>query len=424
MLVPLAQSSPYGKYLKSIGYGSNLYRAGSGPEWVNASDAYDALIASINAVYEDVIYGNGMINANKHPTEHHLFDNPFRVVDGPCYAFLIHGKGPAIGGQGEIFNANDATVTSSNIVIENNVIENMKCWNNEVPALIGPCGNHGCIANDPRGSVFQTVKTFDAANPHFALGADGNYNGNVVSDMQVLVAKAILDGTLDSIPSRQTKPNSIDENIITWAEGGGSLNAQWVCNGDSMHHVVKGIILIRVEDTMGFDIENNVIRNVTNLSVGPFSPCSDYHAGTSSENTNEYQAGNIRAVSVAAVRGHGDGTNSQIANNVIEGAESAVADVIIGIDVQGDSSGVSVSGNSVDLSPSVSADDGSDQYIAARIRESVGGLVHFDEDNDFDEEAQALNNRLGRPNLATAHAHISGNIEWKFGSHPGGCPAV
>ena len=203
---------------------------------MKASDAYAALITSISNVYDDVINGNGQIDETKHPEEYHLFHNPKSVVDGPAYAFLVHGKGPAVGGQGEIFNEADETTTSSNIVIKNNKINNIKGWNNEVPALFGECGNHGCIVNDARGSVFQTVKTFDSENPFLAMDANGRYQGNVVADMQMIVAQAILDGTLTDAPSRQVGPNSIGSDIISWAKDGTVLTPQLVCNGDSMHH--------------------------------------------------------------------------------------------------------------------------------------------------------------------------------------------
>ena len=54
-------------------------------ENVTAATLHDALLQSINAVYDDVINGDGLIDPDQHPTEFELFDNPFRVVDGPWY---------------------------------------------------------------------------------------------------------------------------------------------------------------------------------------------------------------------------------------------------------------------------------------------------------------------------------------------------
>ena len=332
---------PYGKYLKDMNYS---LKDSSGAVWKTAEQAYDDLIVSINNVYEDVIYNGGTINSDTHPVEHHLFDNPHRVVDGPCYALLVHGKGPAVGGLGEVFNENDPTTTSSNIVIEDNIINDIKCWNNEVPALLGGCGNHGCIQNDPRGAVFQTVKTF-GDDQYLSIDADGKYISNVVADMQLIVSSAILDGTLVNMPARQIGPNSITQDLIDWATSGNAMTPKYVCNGDSMHHVVKGIMAIRVEDSEGISITGNIVGNVENLSFPPFDNCYDYHIGNSIENVDQQQLGDVRAVSAAADRGTSNKLSS-IKKNVIVGITSSDnANTIVGIDIQGDTKGVAVTLN-------------------------------------------------------------------------------
>jgi hypothetical protein len=48
------------------------------------------------------------------------------------YAFLVHGRGPAVGDFAFELSTN-SSLTSSNVVIKNNVIENIQCWTNEVP---------------------------------------------------------------------------------------------------------------------------------------------------------------------------------------------------------------------------------------------------------------------------------------------------
>ena len=70
--------SPYGKVLKDLGYSMTLRG-----QTTTAAHLYDSLIASINVVYDDVVNWKGRINRRSHPTEHHLFDNPFKVIDGP-----------------------------------------------------------------------------------------------------------------------------------------------------------------------------------------------------------------------------------------------------------------------------------------------------------------------------------------------------
>lgn len=54
---------------------------------VKANEVLKDLIKSIKNVYSDVSK-KGFIDKDKHPEEFHLFDNPHKVVDGPCYGFL------------------------------------------------------------------------------------------------------------------------------------------------------------------------------------------------------------------------------------------------------------------------------------------------------------------------------------------------
>lgn len=188
-----------------------------------------------------------------------------------------------------------------------------------------------------------------------------------------------------------------------------------------MHHVVKGIIVIRLEDTEGFNIMDNSITNIENLSVAPFTDCTFYHIGASSENLSESQAGNVRMISVAAVRGF-DSTNkeSEIKMNFIDSnCVSEVGNVIIGIDVQGDSKNTEVTMNAIDLKHNVFRDP-DDQYVAIRVREvaddsvDVGGNICL-------QETQILNSNSFRGherNLKIVHPHLSGDIEWRVG----GCP--
>ena len=457
---------PYAKYLKYINYS---LKDENGTIWKTAEQAYDHLIASINNVYEDVIYNGGTIDSVTHPIEHHLFDNPHRVVDGPCYAILVHGKGPAVGGQGEIFNEIDPTTTSSNIVIQDNIINGIKCWNNEVPALFGECGHHGCIQNDPRGAVFQTVKSFDSFDSYLSINAAGEYIGNVVADMQLIVASAILDGTLSDMPARQIGPNSINQDLIDWATNGGSITPQYVCNGDSMHHVVKGISVVRVEDSEGYDISGNIITNIENLSGPAYPNCHDFHIGASIENVDEQQGGNVRAIAVAATRGY---TNQEsiIKNNYVGSISSAHADIVVGIDIQGDSQSVKVTLNKVDLQdtdnilttteeaalegleedePTVNAlrsalradikealamvdleeaqnifdlklAESGVNCVALRIRENASEVT--ENNNIFLQPVETLNKALFRGRARSLshapHPHVSGDIEWSYG----GCP--
>jgi hypothetical protein len=51
---------------------------------------------------------------------------------------VVHGRGPAVGDQGFVFNENNTT-TSSNILIKDNKINNIKCWTKEIPCKFCRC---------------------------------------------------------------------------------------------------------------------------------------------------------------------------------------------------------------------------------------------------------------------------------------------
>ena len=123
-------------------------------EETTATEVYNALISSIANVYRDVMT-TGFIDEYAHRDEYKLFNNPHRVVDGPCYAFLVHGKGPAVGGVGFAMTR-DMDAASTNVNIANNNIENVVCFTNEVPASVVD----GIVQNDARGAIVQLVNTF------------------------------------------------------------------------------------------------------------------------------------------------------------------------------------------------------------------------------------------------------------------------
>lgn len=111
---------------------------------------------------------------------------------------------------------------------------------------------NGQIQNDVRGSIFQLVDTVDKGN--MAIDEDGTYKGNVLSDMQIMVSKAIKAGVLVNSDLLQTDVDTIHPSIVQWAESGTTtFSPAYRCNGDSMHHVTKGMVVIRIDGTQGFE---------------------------------------------------------------------------------------------------------------------------------------------------------------------------
>ena len=94
----------------------------------------------------------------------------------------------------------------------------------------------GAVQNDARGAVFQWVDTVTGKG--IALNDDGTYKGNVVADMQIMVAKAIQDGVLTNTDLLQTGVNTLAPSVVEWAEDPSlTFDPKYRCNADSMHHV-------------------------------------------------------------------------------------------------------------------------------------------------------------------------------------------
>lgn len=279
------------------------------------------------------------------------------------------------------------------------------------------------VVNDARGAVFQLIRSSD--NAPIAINEDGTYRGNIVADMQIMVAKAIMDGTIQDSPQLQTVVNSLDATIIDWASSSDAIyEPQYRCNGDSMHHVVKGITVIRVEDAVGFRIEGNSIKTVSNLSPPPFQDCYDYHKGANIENADDeaslQQSTNIRVISVSAVTGFNQEL-STIAGNDVRDISSDNALAIVGIDVQGKSDSISIVENFINLKASVFGDP-DDEYVALRLRKYSDGFDNniYVDSNKFFQEPQTLA-VTNTQSSGCPYSSKNGEKEWKVGGSPG-CP--
>ena len=81
------QIRPFLKYLKETQPSYTMLLGGAVK---TVEEVYDALVSSIASVYKDVKEYGAIQEEN---VNYELFHNPERIIDGPCYAFLVHGKG-------------------------------------------------------------------------------------------------------------------------------------------------------------------------------------------------------------------------------------------------------------------------------------------------------------------------------------------
>ena len=98
--------------------------------------------------------------------------------------------------------------------------------------------------------------------------------------------------------------------------------------------------MIRIEDTKGFNIRGNVMKDMLVTGGAPYNFCTDFHKGAGIDAGDDRELANLRGISVAAVSGYEDdifqgNDASIISQNQLTNFTSEFAIDIVGIDIQG-----------------------------------------------------------------------------------------
>jgi hypothetical protein len=117
----------------------------------------------------------------------------------------------------------------------------------------------------------------------------------------------------------------------------GEVGVTYLCNGDSMFHVDKGVIAFKMDAALGVRLTNTSVSGLTNLGSEGSSLCGDYLHGTS------HPAATLPGYGGSMVRGYTfAGTqNAFIVNASASGLQSE-AGTAIGFDVLTDSSDIRI----------------------------------------------------------------------------------
>ena len=284
-------------------------------------DIQTKLCDSLNAVHSDVLL-KGRISYTKHPKEFHLFHNRNGVVDGNCYSFLFNHEGNAVGG----FSKGHVVGRSSDIRLSDVRVKRAIGNIIEVPAL----KSYGKQVIDPVGAVFQ-IRNKTKCGKLITIDKHERYLGNVVSNAQAIVAKAIHHGI--HFGHLDVSRNNITPHIVEWIESFSKLNhfhtEGYFCNGDAMFHVNKGVNVFRFDSTDDIQIDNCKIEKAMNLgNCGNCDLCY-YNQNEKSHpdaTLSGYNGANLRGFSFADV------TNFQLWNCSIDYLESK-AGTVVGFDV-------------------------------------------------------------------------------------------
>lgn len=248
---------------------------------------------TINNVHKDIIVnpnivdGRAQINKLTHSAEYAVFANPLGVVDGNSYSYLVNTLGVAVLGfpskpDGKI------KIPAENVVLVDVHVNDQQAFINEVVAL-----NQSGPVIDPVGAVFQTRNLHpDTSQPVTISSLDDSqarYTGNVIANAQAFVAKAFLAGEFEGSRLDLSRLN-ITAEVLKWIEaspGHETLDSivpdesGYLCNGDSMFHVNKGVIAFKMDAAKNMVLKKTSVNTLENLGDEGSSVCGDYSIGKS-----------------------------------------------------------------------------------------------------------------------------------------------
>ena len=189
-----------------------------------------------------------------------IFRNKQLLGDGAVYGLVLNQNGVVIG---PFLKKRVKDKGNCNIILKNITIKNIHSKPQEIIGLSKNSNNKksysGKVMTGPFGDVFDIL---------FNTDLDCNYNPNLLSDAQLLIAKN------DNINKTNTGTTSISQKIIDWVEGKKTLVEAieqdiptfFVFGGDSMAHSMKGNIGLFISGGKDFYMDNISIEDIKNFS--------------------------------------------------------------------------------------------------------------------------------------------------------------
>ncbi|QNJ24695.1 hypothetical protein SynSYN20_00336 [Synechococcus sp. SYN20] len=244
-------------------------------------DIQKSLRDAINSVYDDIIVeGDNRIDQTSQ--YHQLFSNSTGLVEANSYGYLVGAVGVQVNGF-PVSPEDGFQSPSKDVTIKNTHVLSLKSHIIEVPVLsnaedgqeypvIDPIGAAFQLRNNQNG-VYSTLISQDGQSLNASADTtdvlNASYNGNVVADAQLILAKAIHQHQNNhelwfENSFLDISRNSIGIDIIDWAESaeplsqlresldvdGGEDNG-WIYNVDNMVHVNKGTIGFKLDALTG-----------------------------------------------------------------------------------------------------------------------------------------------------------------------------
>mmetsp|Transcript_30013 Transcript_30013/g.36584 ORF Transcript_30013/g.36584 Transcript_30013/m.36584 type:complete len:693 (-) Transcript_30013:6-2084(-) len=342
----------YVKALHEKGVGTELAVAGVQKTAANIRTELEDAIVN---VYEDIVINDReTIDSSEHPDEYAIFHNAKKVVDGNAYGFLTNSLGVAVNGFPWTKDKDDKHRHSKNINFESVTVHDLQADIKEVIAL--KRADIGKSVNDPLGNVLQLRNVHpDDETKLITISShddeEAEYKGNVVTNAQLFVAKCILEGKVPDSLHLPITTNTINADIVTWAEASGTTQPErflsdlltklapdpedigYFCDGDTMFHVNKGIVGFKIDNTDEATLQDCHVVNMTNFGASGSTICGKYYRSHPKDTISGYGGAAVRAFSFAG-------------SNDVHVKDSSVSKLIsqhgcaVGYDIMTDSSNI------------------------------------------------------------------------------------
>lgn len=226
----------------------------------------DNALEAVKRVFDSIIVHNdGVLDVEGDNSDLAFLKNTTGLLDGPGYGMVFHPEGVAIGP----FQMSPGHQTGS-IWIKDTIISNVINSSLEIPSLSKADGTGNQV--DTVGSVIQVLNGL--------MDEDGHYVPSILSALQFGLA-SLKAANPDS--SSHFGTLSIDSNLLEWSQdpsialtlnetgteasltNGTTYKVRY--NGDSMHHVLKGVLGLRMEGATDISLTNVCVKDIVTEGV-------------------------------------------------------------------------------------------------------------------------------------------------------------
>jgi len=177
-------------------------------------------------------------------------------------------------------------VPSRNVLLEDVAVIDQHAAVTEVVAI--DAGGSALI--DPAGAVFQVRNIHPVTGAPITTSAQDDaeaaYVGNAVANAQALVAKAAALGAFEGSGLDVSRSN-MPPAVLEWIEGQpgaetlADIAVEYLCNGDSMFHVNKGVIAFKMDAAENVTLRRTTVDGLVNRGAEGSTVCGDYLDGVS-----------------------------------------------------------------------------------------------------------------------------------------------